>query len=275
MDVAFHRPSDRIGVECVALVIILMISLPIITITKQLREKSSPLGKDIYQAVLEINSKLTEAAQASGLQDSDVEIASLEFTQQNEDHALEALGKVLTETARRLERFKEYEAKWRPMFLSIIKEVADEYEDERTAYRILLRLADKNHWPSWAVRCLPDLYDRVETESNGVVVAHVSQYVLGGLSRAYGYEILRKLCGGEVLKVAMPPETAKRVEEIAESLEKSLRRNPNESDRAFIGTIITIWSEREKISTDAGDSQKFKEEREKVLDEENVMSAQV
>jgi hypothetical protein len=276
MDIIFHRPSDEVAYGCVALVGFLMVALPILTIARQLRNKASQIGTPVYQAVRDVHSKLTEAAGTNGVECPALETVNLDLTQGNAQHAVEALGKVLTETAKRLERFKEYEAKWRPMFLSIIKEVEDTYKDPQTAYRILLGLADKNDWPAWAVRCLPSLYDKVETQKDGRIVAHVSQYVLGGLAPSYDYDVAEKLCKGEILKVAMPEETAKRAMDIAEELTNSLRHNPNESDRAFIGTIITIWSRDEKISSDAHDpeaSQKLKVEREKVLAEENVMSA--
>jgi hypothetical protein len=274
MDFLFGRSSDQVALELVALVGTLMIGLPLVSIGREFLAKRSDIGAEASAAVRKLNFEFTESAESMVHVNPLVEDRALERDQ----HAIEALGKVLTETAKRFELFRGQEANWRPMFLSVLREVEKEYGDQQCAYRVLLALADKNAWPAWAVRCLPSLYHELEKRPDGTVVAYVSQYVLGGVSPSYRYQQLQQLCNGEVLKIAMPEMTARRVGTLATSLAISLQRNPNKSDRAFIGTIITIWSEREKISNNIQDpeaSKKFKLERGKILTEENVMSAQV
>lgn len=185
------------------------------------------------------------------------------------------MGTVLAEMAVHVECSVKDEAKWRPTFLSILRKAEDAFRDRLTAYKILVQLADKTSWPSWAVRCLPDLYAQLETLDDGRVVAYMSRYVAGGISPSYEYTIIERMCGGEIFKVVMPRATADLAKGMSDEISDYLRHNPNESDRSFIGTVITVWSQNENISRREQDIQaaeKLKFERKKVLIDENVMT---
>lgn len=272
MNIVFHRNEDQVTLEFVGLGIFLMIVLPICSISRQIRAESlrrSRQNLDRNQSEEPLRSpRKTPAVKING---NDVSLSDLLHAEG--ELALDTLGKVLTESARSVERSEEHE--WRPMFLPIMREVGGAFPNHLTAYKILVPLAHKNDWPAWAVRCLPSLYAEIETEGDDNVVAYVSQYVLGGVPPEYGVRISDKFCQGEILKVVMSKETASKVKRISDDLATYLRHNPNESDRGFLGTIVTVWSQKEKFSEDVRDiatAQKLKSERTKILVDERVMA---
>jgi hypothetical protein len=185
------------------------------------------------------------------------------------------LGIVLAGMAEYVERSIEDEARWRPVFLSILKKVVEAFSDRLTVYKTLVRLADESNWPAWAVRSLPGLYAELETRGNGQVVGYISRYVLGGMPPSCDYSVIEELCGGEIFKVIMPLSTAHVAKKMSDDVATYLRNNPNESDRAFLGTVITLWSEdeyRSRCTDDISAAEKLRVERERVLVGENVMA---
>ena len=104
---------------------------------------------------------------------------------------VEELVRTLKDIAGRLQN----ELSSRDEFRSSILEVLDAYPGYEMLSAELVRQADAQQWPTWAVECLPKLYIPLETMENGDVRILVWRYIIDCIPASYPpCHITQSLC---------------------------------------------------------------------------------
>ena len=277
MSMALNRAMERVAVEMVGLTFLLMVAWPTYVTLRHRKPRQEGLVADekrisqsfpVFSASRDFATRLQEKARLG--RNSAAINAWLIKTKAAGKCDIDALCKILTQFVQGVESSTADEARWRPTLLPIITRVEEAFGNRSKAYATMVSLADRDNWSAWAVRCLPSLYNEIE-RVEGEVTAYVSRYVLASTPRSYRTVV--SLCGGEILKVQMDSHTANEIESTANLFCNYLRHEPSESDRAFLGTIVTLLSYDEIASRGTKEAEKLKTQRMKILEDENVMLA--
>jgi hypothetical protein len=178
---------------------------------------------------------------------------------------LESIGEIMKATARHLENVYDRRRK----FQSRIKKVLATHLNYPKLNETLVRQADRANWPSWAVECLPTLYVPTETLTLGRISALVWHQILECVPEHLTYEVVAKLCNGQIYEVRTDEETASFLNSIAQIFENHLRHNPFESERSFTGAITSAIQEIELRYPQA--ARKSLEIRKDVLTEDDII----
>lgn len=150
-----------------------------------------------------------------------------------EEPALDEIGGALKAVARNL----SHERDRRIEFKAFLKDVTDTYPGRRTWALDLVLLADKRHWPAWAVECLPSLCIRLERSTDERMCYFAWHYILACVPKSYKYEVVSSLCGNHVLETYVSEETSFFIELIAPVIERARLENPFVSYSSVHGVV--------------------------------------
>lgn len=108
----------------------------------------------------------------------------------------------------------------------------------------ILNFANKYSWSNIIVSCLPKLYFTQFPKSK-IIISFVWKEVLNLIPNDFDYIIIDKYCGGEIIKISMPKESYKFINEIALLLEDARLTNPYPSYESLFGVINQVVNEYE------------------------------
>ncbi|MFM9959866.1 MAG: hypothetical protein ACKV2Q_01420 [Planctomycetaceae bacterium] len=163
--------------------------------------------------------------------------------------AIGAIGSALKVMAQHL----EHEHDRRPDFRELIARVVATYPGRPSWNLDLLRQADQQHWPGWAVDCLPSLCIWLEDAPNGHARAYLWHYICACIPETYKYEIESELCGGQILQVMMTSDTASIAGRVVPRFENLRLCNPYPSTGATVGVAIAAMTDLELLARNDGD----------------------
>jgi len=282
MSLVFNRVIDRVAVETVGLIFFVMLAWPTyvsLRDSKRIRKRALTTNDEgIIKQQIPPHS-LPSRAFTSHVQDkarfgiiSAGINACLSRMKVDAQQYGEALGNALTQFVQEIESSITDEARWRPTLLPIMTKVENVFENRSQAYAFMVTLADRHDWSPWAVRCLPSLYGEIN-RTDYEIMAYVSRYVVASAPISLSYRIVDLLCAGEIVKLQTNEDTAYKIESIANTFCNYLRRDPSESDRAFLGTVVTVLSDEEIALRGTEGARRIRTQRMKILEDENVMLA--
>src|SRR6266404_225706 len=155
---------------------------------------------------------------------------------------LDAIGSALTVLAGVL---KEEEDK-RSDFRYLVSRVYEAYPGRPSLQEELVRQADKNNWPTWALEALPTLYfPAIHQKSNKNEFFYVWRPVVDVVEGVYSFSEEGGLCQNQVVLVRMPQETLDFVEQIAPVFDWNRINNPYHTVRSGIAVTTDTMAELE------------------------------
>jgi hypothetical protein len=123
-----------------------------------------------------------------------------------------------------------------------LRKMLDQYcadaHDDRIAEK-LIRRADRENWPTWAVECLPSLYVRSEDQPGRALVWHYLADCVPDGAQVAKHEAL---CGGIVLDVALGSSNQTWTDAFGPVFEKSRLGNPFPSVESMVGVVLDTIS---------------------------------
>jgi hypothetical protein len=141
------------------------------------------------------------------------------------------IGHHLRTTASHLEKLIQR----RSIFRNRLEQIRSNHESS-SWNEILVRQANLNHWPQWAVECLP-CYVLIESAEDGSKRALVWRYVIACLPDSESYRTVEKLCDDYVHEVHLSVEATRLVEGFAQIFDDCLRPLPHTTEGGFNGTV--------------------------------------
>jgi hypothetical protein len=113
----------------------------------------------------------------------------------------------------------------------------------------LIRLADQNDWPAWAVQCLPSLFIPLGHSGQGKETLLAWRYILELCPDPFEPRVLREYCGGQIVEAEIGADTCKFLRWIAPELELRRLNNPFSSETSMLGAVIQGISSLELQNT--------------------------
>lgn len=167
---------------------------------------------------------------------------------------LPVLGKALKLMAGQLEAIRQRRQK----FQKLVRRVLDTYPAHPSWNVDLIRLADRESFPVWAVECLPSLSVALGKAENGVkgyLLWFPFVLFLKGVTEREPHGIFhqsRNLCSGMIAEVRLNDPLRQRLREISSDLERPRLDLPFPSRRAMQGVVIDAMAALEKRYQEQG-----------------------
>jgi hypothetical protein len=178
---------------------------------------------------------------------------------------LPALGKALKLMASHLETDRQR----RQMFQKLIERVLDAYPVHSSWEVDVIRLADRESFPVWAVECLPSLFVELENSDAGRRVALAWHYLVACLGKPGTAWVRRgSLCEGHVLEVEIEEALFQWLELIAPEFEARRLALHFPSQRALSGAALDGMAAVEASEASLGrvaEAKRLRSAREKLL----------
>ncbi|HYU30913.1 MAG TPA: hypothetical protein VEW48_02015 [Thermoanaerobaculia bacterium] len=171
---------------------------------------------------------------------------------------MDAIGKALREMAAHLEDNPER----RPQLRGLIQRVKETYPDRATWDYDLLALADKHHFPGWAVECLPRLFfvRKGAGKTRTILLWQpLADYFEGASRQKYRAE-------GRVVQLSASEEIPAWLYTMAEKVEERRNSFPCHSERGLRGAVFDYLGELE-IRELAHAREKLRSVRKRAVDE--------
>src|SRR5262249_49073958 len=145
---------------------------------------------------------------------------------------MDALGEALQGMA----AFLEGNPDRRPQFRALIQRVKEAYPDRERWDLDLVLLADRHHFPGWAVECLPSLFFVCDAKDNARTVL-LWQPLSGYLEET----LMEKYCaGGRIVQSSVSKEIPQWFYTLAEKVEERRNDFPLYSERALRGAVSDL-----------------------------------
>ena len=163
-----------------------------------------------------------------------------------EEKSFSAIGQELKLRADSLED----NPKRRIIFRNLIKRVIDVFPNKEDL-KNFIQLADKYHFPGWAVECLPSLFVDCGLSGDGSIVILIwypfKEY-LDAIHDDFSTEwhLRNVLCSERVFEITLKPELVIWLERISHPFEEMRKNFPYASDRAMLGAITDKMASLEK-----------------------------
>lgn len=185
------------------------------------------------------------------------------------NYNVDAVDQILTSIVRELEKDADRREKLRAVINSAIKA-----DPTRFTWNIdLIRIADKNGWPIWAVECLPNLFIPQPTQSVGTESLMVWSHIFNCLPNSFDTEIIAGYCRGRILWVRVDSNASQFLKSIAPILEEARINNPYPTDRAMIAIVADAITQLE--FRDLKNARIFSDARKRLLASAGVLSSAV
>jgi hypothetical protein len=185
------------------------------------------------------------------------------------NYNIDAIDQILTSIVSDLEKNADRREKLRTAIDSAIKS-----EPTRFTWNVdLIRMADKNGWPIWAVECLPSLFIPQHTQPDGTESLIIWSHIFDCLPNKSNSEIIAKYCRGRVLWVRIDMVTSQFLKSIAPMLEEARISNPYPTDRAMIAVVADAVTHLE--FQDSRNAKVYSDARKRLLSSAGVLSSDI
>jgi hypothetical protein len=180
----------------------------------------------------------------------------------------DAIGKELKERAVLWEREQDR----RIHFQALIESLRGSYPSSHSIFEDLIRQADANEWPAWAVQSIGPLYVPLTPTSDRRAKALIWYHLLNCIADRSQVQIVKELCNGQIQEALLAPAASELLTEIDEIFQESISTKGVPSDRAFLGLFAHVLQEVElSPGTGPETTRRIKEVRESILQESGVM----